>query len=385
MRNAQGHGGLIEGGLSLWRQILAFVPNPAKRGRALELGSPPFNITLLLQKFRNYDLSLTGYASDGRREISTALRNPDLDETYDFRCDCFDAESERFPYEDDSFDLVTWCEVIEHLTENPVFTLSEIHRVLKPGGALVLSTPNASRADSVANLLWGVNMYDPYHLGAALKGSRHSREYTFQELRDLIAGCGFEIERIEDIDIYPPDGLRRRLLRGVMNNVVRRLTGGHYRYHLFVRARKTAAPFRWYFPDRLFDPGHLVFYLKPRDARVVMGQNDAIHVTMGWHPLQAGTGGRASRRTGESADLYLMSTEQIGRVTARVCNGHGRIRLMHDNGGDFKMLGETTFDAPPGSWTDIAVPIASGFEPGNPLHVQFQNPDGVDVNEVWAE
>ena len=65
-RNAAVHEILVDGGLPLWRQILRFVPNPKERGRAHELGSPPFHITLLLQKFRNFDLSLTGFASDGR-------------------------------------------------------------------------------------------------------------------------------------------------------------------------------------------------------------------------------------------------------------------------------------------------------------------------------
>ena len=73
--------------------------------------------------------------------------------------------------------MVTWCEVIEHLTGNPVFTLSEIHRVLKPGGAVVISTPNVARIENVIRVCFGNNVYDPYHLGTLLRGSRHSREY----------------------------------------------------------------------------------------------------------------------------------------------------------------------------------------------------------------
>lgn len=226
-RNEEVHHILVEGGLPLWRQILRFVPQPKERGKALELGSPPFHITLLLQRFRNYDLSLTGYASDGRAEIHQELESPEYGERYAFMCTCFDAERERFPYADNTFDLVTWCEVIEHLTENPVHTLSEIHRVLKPGGSLVLSTPNASRADSIVNFLLGGNIYDPYHLGAPLKGSRHSREYTLNELRDLIGGCGYRIDRATDIDIYAPVGRNRAAFRWFMQRVAARYTRGH--------------------------------------------------------------------------------------------------------------------------------------------------------------
>src|SRR5690349_12038560 len=68
-RNEEVHQRLVDGGLPLWRRVLALTPNPKERGRALELGSPPFHITLLLQRFRNYDLSLTGYTTDGRPTI----------------------------------------------------------------------------------------------------------------------------------------------------------------------------------------------------------------------------------------------------------------------------------------------------------------------------
>src|SRR5690349_9098968 len=47
-RNEEVHQRLVDGGLPLWRRVLALTPNPKERGQALELGSPPFHITLLL-------------------------------------------------------------------------------------------------------------------------------------------------------------------------------------------------------------------------------------------------------------------------------------------------------------------------------------------------
>lgn len=383
-RNEEVHKILVSGGLPLWRQVLRFVPNPKERGRALELGSPPFHITLLLQRFRNYDLSLTGFAADGRPEIEQHLESAEFGEEYDFTCTCFDAEKDRFPYPDNTFDLVTWCEVIEHLTENPVHTLAEIHRVLKPGGALVLSTPNASRADSIANFLSGRNIYDPYHLGAPLKGSRHSREYTLSELRELLEGCGYGIDRIEDIDIYPPESRNRRAFRWLLNIVASRLTKGHYRYHLFVRARKTKQPFRWNFPARLFDGGHLAFHMSPRDSTVTFGENEVIHIAMGWHDLQKGPGGLSYRRCADVGDVYLLSNEVVTTATATVAAGGGEAQCWHDNGGDLVLLGSVKFTAPAGQWTDVVIPVSSDFVPGNPLHVRFDVPGGLDVARVVA-
>ena len=382
-RNEAVHKVLVEGGLPLWRQILRFVPNPAERGKALELGSPPFHITLLLQRFRNYDLSLTGFASDGRAVIEQDLDSPEYGEHYHFACTCFDAEKERFPYDDNTFDLVTWCEVIEHLTENPVHTLAEIHRVLKPGGSLVLSTPNASRADSIVNFLLGRNIYDPYHLGAPLKGSRHSREYTLPELKDLLGGCGYRIDRAQDIDIYPPVGRNRAALRWLLEHGAARFTHGSYGFHNFVRATKTGQPFRWYFPPNLFDSGHLAFHLAPHSSRVVMGENDAIHTAMGWADVQVGPGGKRMRRPDRVGDIYLVSDSPLERVTVTVTNGSGEAQAWHDTP-ELVMLGGTRFDAPPGEWRDITFPI-SGYRPGEWLHVRLDAPGGVGVHAAAAE
>lgn len=381
-RNEVVHKVLIDGGLPLWRQVLRFVPNPKERGSLLELGSPPFHITLMLQKFRNYDLSLTGFASDGRPEIRQTLTSPEYEEQHDFVCTCFNAEQDTFPYPDNTFDVVTWCEVIEHLTENPVHALAEIHRVLKPGGALVLSTPNASRADSIVNFLLGRNIYDPYHLGAPLKGSRHSREYTLSELKELLEGCGYSLDRAQDIDIYPPEGRKRAVFRWLLENVVARVTKGNYRFHLFVRARKTQAPFRYYFPDRLYDTGHLAFYMAPRHANVVFGENDVPHTAMGWHDLKTGPGDRRYRRCSDVGDIYLVSNDRLTSATVMLANGTGEAQAWHDNGGALVSLGKARFEAPEDRWTEVTIPLSDAYEPGNPLHIRLDVPGGVDVHRV---
>jgi 2-polyprenyl-6-hydroxyphenyl methylase/3-demethylubiquinone-9 3-methyltransferase len=51
------------------------------------------------------------------------------------------ADIQRLPFLDDTFDVVTSCETIEHVPR-PALAVRELARVLRPGGVLVLTTPN---------------------------------------------------------------------------------------------------------------------------------------------------------------------------------------------------------------------------------------------------
>lgn len=67
---------------------------------------------------------------------------------------------------DNSFDFAVSFQVIEHIKDDKAF-VSEIHRVLKPGGKLLLTTPN--RLMSLTRNPW------------------HIREYTSGELKQVLA------------------------------------------------------------------------------------------------------------------------------------------------------------------------------------------------------
>jgi 2-polyprenyl-3-methyl-5-hydroxy-6-metoxy-1,4-benzoquinol methylase len=60
--------------------------------------------------------------------------------------------NERLPYDGASFDVIVSAEVIEHL-ENPRFVAREMFRLLRPGGALLLTTPNNESWRSLLSLL----------------------------------------------------------------------------------------------------------------------------------------------------------------------------------------------------------------------------------------
>jgi predicted SAM-dependent methyltransferase len=90
-------------------------------------------------------------------------------------------------------------EVFEHLRINPVFTVRELHRVLKRGGQLLLSTPNLFSLAGIWNFLahqramsWSCNdLYDELNLVNEIGFAGHVREYTFREVGQFLLRIGF--------------------------------------------------------------------------------------------------------------------------------------------------------------------------------------------------
>jgi glycosyltransferase involved in cell wall biosynthesis/SAM-dependent methyltransferase len=175
---------------------------PERSGQTvLELGANPYFTTTLLYKFREADLHLANFFSQSEREGSQRVTIRQTGETIEYAYKQFNIEDETFPYTDDTFDVVLFCEIIEHLLSDPVHALLEIRRVLKPGGTLVLTTPNAVRLDNVRKIIGGENVYDPYS-GYGPYG-RHNREYTQEDLFNLLSVNGFTVGTMFTADVNP--------------------------------------------------------------------------------------------------------------------------------------------------------------------------------------
>ena len=72
--------------------------------------------------------------------IDGAADNVDATEDFGFDAAVHDL-NEPLPFEDGSFDVATMIEVVEHVVRAEAL-MGEIARILKPGGRLVISTPN---------------------------------------------------------------------------------------------------------------------------------------------------------------------------------------------------------------------------------------------------
>lgn len=106
-------------------------------------------------------------------------------------------EAERLPYPDESFDLVTALDVVEHLDED-VRGLREMRRVLRKGGLALLFVP-------AFMFLWGVQ--DDV--------SNHRRRYTLAGIRRAVREAGFAVERATyaNLTFFAPILLGRTLMR----------------------------------------------------------------------------------------------------------------------------------------------------------------------------
>ena len=125
----------------------------------------------------------------------------------------------KLPFKDESFDVITAFEVIEHL-DDPQKAIGEIRRVLKTGGVALISTP---RRD-----LWQRTPTNPHH----------KLEFSFAEFKTYIASW-FPVFQIFGqyfdyifTEIFPPGLGLRRILRQVVS-LLAKLNRSEHLLHKF--------------------------------------------------------------------------------------------------------------------------------------------------------
>jgi SAM-dependent methyltransferase len=246
---AESHRVWVEVNLPRFERTLELVPPGTSEQRCLELGARPFTFTLLMKRFRDYQLSLVDFFTSDAREYGETLRLPALGEEHALVSALCDVEHETLPFADASFDGVLCCEILEHLTADPTAMLRQIHRVLKPGGWMVLTTPNVANVVNLLHLAHGRNVYHPYEADYGPTW-RHNREYTTAEVVDLVNGTGFEIDHIRVENAAPP-GSRPPLFHRLVERLLRAWYGVDYGHQLYLRARR-GPTFRDYRPTWLY-------------------------------------------------------------------------------------------------------------------------------------
>ncbi|MFC1962402.1 class I SAM-dependent methyltransferase [Chloroflexota bacterium] len=117
-------------------------------------------------------------------------------------------ETEPFPFDDSVSDLVIFTETIAHLPWSPLPALREIHKALKRGGYLVITSPNDSylgrRISRIINsLLFRSGFSNLTDLKKRLELHSvyltHHLKYTMREIKAILGWADFTIMKEEHI------------------------------------------------------------------------------------------------------------------------------------------------------------------------------------------
>jgi SAM-dependent methyltransferase len=376
----------VETHLRRFQRTIALLPPLPPRSRVLDVGALPYYLAILLRREFEFDVTPLSFfeVADAHRPVHV-VESPEFGERYEFQFANVNAERDPFPFASASFDLVLLCEILEHLLIDPSHLLSEIHRVLRPGGTLLLSTPNVVRCENLARMVRGDNVYDTYH-GNGIYG-RHNREYAPGEVRLLLEANSFQVERLELENVYEAPALRRLVSRWLAGR----------RDTIFARARPEP-PRRRGYPWQLY--AFMEEYRNVRDSHLVMGENDIGQVGRGWYHLEPGP--PPLRWTGREAVAYLRwspgSQPALGiRLTSHhpepertplavevSVNGHraGRITL-----GDHAWH-TATLPLPPealGDPLEVVLRVDPTWSPHRARGTADRRELGVAVERIWLE
>jgi glycosyltransferase involved in cell wall biosynthesis/SAM-dependent methyltransferase len=185
--------------LTRFLKTLEITPPATSGDRILEMGAYLQLTPALKTKLGYGEVRACYYGPLGRVEHREAVS---LDgERFECQMELFDAEKDTFPYPDGYFSTVLCCELIEHLFDDPMHAVVEAHRILKPGGHLVITTPNIASLRALSAILQGYHPgFFPQYLRPSKDGNsdaRHNREYTPREVYQMLVDGGFEVTLIE--------------------------------------------------------------------------------------------------------------------------------------------------------------------------------------------
>jgi SAM-dependent methyltransferase len=188
-----------------FRQSMMMIPPDAKDVLEVGTGWPYFFTAMLIRERPSVRVTTI---SDGQPAAPEPYRIGDdgfnAGPAINFLRATCNIETGTWPVPSDSYDVVLFMEVLEHLAIDPLQVFLEAHRVLRPGGTMFVTTPNIASLEAVAKILLGQS---PYNFGFYLPQygvyGRHNREFIAEEVAALGQCAGFSTKVIETRDVYP--------------------------------------------------------------------------------------------------------------------------------------------------------------------------------------
>lgn len=177
----RGHG-LLEGFLARQRirQARRLIGADRSRGRVLDIGCGSFPLFLVSTDFAEK------YGLD-----RLAVGAPDQARAHHLRLIQHDVGSRKpLPFAAEFFDVVTMLAVFEHIELDALGDLlSEVHRVLRPGGIYVMTTP-AFWTDGLLKMLATIGFVSHQEV------DEHKGSYRHSEISSVLTKAGFPRDRI---------------------------------------------------------------------------------------------------------------------------------------------------------------------------------------------
>ncbi len=175
----RGHG-LLEGFLAKKRASMAnkLIPDSHRHGRILDIGcgTTPY---FLSHTFFQEKFGIDPVLGEAKQENGLHLQRFDVE------------EGKPLPFADNFFEVVSMLAVFEHIKQ-PVLPslLSEVHRVLKPGGLLVLTTP-CSWSDIILKTMAATGLVSKEEI------HEHEGAYNHAAISEFLEKGGFKKENIK--------------------------------------------------------------------------------------------------------------------------------------------------------------------------------------------
>ena len=185
------------------------ILEPKPKDKVLEVGCDSGLFSMILKE--KFDIELKAVEIVEEKIKTAKQRGINVQKT--------DIEKDKLPFNDNYFDMVIFAEVIEHLS-NPLPILSEIKRVVKPTGTVIISTPNAVGFSARYSHLLGASPHHPPFLETkSSKGDYgiHHFEFTIKQFKDLLEKNGYKIEKV----VFSRFNHQRR---GIILKIIERLS-----------------------------------------------------------------------------------------------------------------------------------------------------------------
>ena len=216
--------------------IAKYLPYLDRSDLHLEAGSGLSAIVILLRA-RGYKVQGMDYAVNALRESRR----------YDDSLPLAAGDVHSLPYRSESFGSYLSFGVLEHFEHGMLPALKEAHRVLKPGGCLVLTIP-------YPNLVYRLVQFRRQRMGSGplTDDAFYESAYTRRELVDAVAEAGFMLERAAPTShaftlwglgslFRQPGYYKTNMLARCLGKMLERLLPWAFNYSTLVIARKARA------------------------------------------------------------------------------------------------------------------------------------------------